>query len=300
MSVSQSTVVHLLTSFWKREMARTKLSLLNIRDSNYPITIFNDGVKDELSPYNNSCTLTTSISIFGEEIGFISTYHSINTDIEEDDESSFYILPPLVAPALYRGYLEKKSRHLAQTDGLTGVANRRSFHEQLNKEIMRAIRNNTTISFLMMDIDFFKKINDTYGHMIGDDVLKKLVKTTEKIIRVYDFFARFGGEEFTIVLPDTDIKGANALAERIREAIEKASVSINNEERINFTVSIGVSSYCGVETNLSAGCDTPIKQISETLIKNSDTAMYSAKQNGRNRIYYFDEDAGIPVHYQGG
>jgi len=295
--ISQSTVIHLLTSFWKREMARTRLSLLNIRDNNYPITLFNEGGTKPLSPHNNSCTLTTSISIFGEEIGFISAYHHVNTDIDEDNESSFYILPPLVAPALYRGYLERKSRHLAQTDGLTGVANRRSFHEQLNKEITRAVRSKGNLSFLMMDIDFFKKINDTYGHMVGDDVLRKLVEVTSSTIRNYDFLSRFGGEEFAIILPDSNIEGATSLAERIRNAIEKTCVVVA-DSNIKFTVSIGVSALSGETIEYTPGSNNILKQAAEKLIKNSDDAMYAAKQNGRNRIYYFDEKTNAPAFYQ--
>jgi diguanylate cyclase (GGDEF)-like protein len=290
-ALKQETVTHLLTSFWKREMARAKLTLLNIGNKAYPVTIFNEDTKKDLSPYNNTCTLVTSISIFGEEIGFISCYHDINTELDENDEGSFYILPPLIAPAIYRGYLERKSQYFAQTDGLTGVANRRAFHDILNKEFMRAVRHKSDLSFLMMDIDFFKKINDTYGHIVGDDVLKKLTETTSSIIRNYDFLARFGGEEFAVILPNTDTKDALKLAERIRDAIERTSVTAEGN-KVNFTVSIGVATFYSEDAeNLSGGVNQKLLvNATETLIRNSDEAMYTAKKNNRNCIYHFDAE----------
>ncbi|MDR0304708.1 MAG: diguanylate cyclase [Chitinispirillales bacterium] len=287
-ALKREDVVNLLTSFWRREMINSGLSLLHIRDGTYPLVIFNGNSNDTFSPHKISCTLTSSISIFGEEIGFISVYNNIDAEIDENEETSFYIITPLIAPALYRGYLEKKTRYLAQTDGLTGVTNRRVFNEIMIKEITAAIQNKMPLSLLMIDIDFFKKINDTYGHLVGDDVLKKMAEIISKIIRKRDNLARFGGEEFTIIYTDSDIGGAVDFSEKIRKAIENYSIKVEDSV-VKFTVSIGVSCFYGDVNDITTTNLHAVSKVSETLIKNSDVAMYAAKQNGRNCVYYFDE-----------
>jgi len=287
-TITRDTVVGLLANFWKREMLRSKLSISQVRDHAYPITLFNEGSDDPLPLHNNSCTLVNSILIFGEDIGFISVYHDVGFDIEEPVETSFYILTPLIAPALYRGYLEKKTKHLAQTDGLTGILNRRTFYELLSEEIVRAIKNKMDLSFFMIDIDFFKKINDTYGHLIGDDVLKKLTETVAATIRSRDTFARFGGEEFTVALSSCSIGEAVKLAKKIRVAVEKSAIEVG-EKTLKFTISIGVSTFNAKDETIADKPDI-VSEICETLVKNSDFAMYAAKQNSRNCVYYFDDE----------
>jgi diguanylate cyclase (GGDEF)-like protein len=287
-TITRDTVIGLLANFWKREMLRSKLSILQVRDHGYPITLFNEGSGEMLPLHNNSCTLVNSISIFGDDIGFISVYNDVGFDIDESVETSFYILTPLIAPALYRGYLEKKTKHLAQTDGLTGILNRRTFYELLSEEIVRIIKNKIDLSFFMIDIDFFKKINDTYGHLVGDDVLKKLTETIAATIRSRDILARFGGEEFTVALPNCSIDEAVKLAEKIRVAVEKSVIEVG-EKTLKFTISIGVSTFNAKDETIADKSDI-VAEICETLVKNSDFAMYAAKQNSRNCVYYFDEE----------
>jgi len=123
----------------------------------------------------------------------------------------------------------------------------------------------------MLDIDYFKDINDTHGHLAGDQILIELVRSTKRIMRANDIIARFGGEEFVILLPDTETKGALAFAEKIQAEISTLSISAKNGERIPFTISIGISEYKK---------DNDI----DAMLQQADVAMYKAKTAGRNRI----------------
>lgn len=169
--------------------------------------------------------------------------------------------------------LEKKNQlleNLAITDGLTGVYNYRFFHQKLKEEFERAKRYETPLACIMMDIDFFKNINDKYGHMVGDLVLKELAVIITENIRKNDVFARYGGEEFVLLLPHTSENGAFNEAERIRKAVENHQ--FGELEKGEVKISLGVCNYPSeVITN------------AEDLLRCADTALYNAKNNGRNR-----------------
>jgi diguanylate cyclase (GGDEF)-like protein len=159
--------------------------------------------------------------------------------------------------------------YMAITDALTGLYNRRRFHDVLNSEYERAKRYSTPFSLVMIDIDYFKKINDTYGHSVGDAVLKEVSIILSSSIREIDTAARYGGEEFMLILPNTDKGNAQNLAERIRKTVEQHVFrGVNNV----ITVSIGI---CGMP---DAKVDNEDK-----LIRCADFALYRAKQLGRNR-----------------
>lgn len=160
---------------------------------------------------------------------------------------------------------------MAHTDPLTGANNRRYFMELLNMELNRSSRNNHVFCVLMLDIDHFKFVNDTYGHAAGDEALRSLHQVLLKSeLRSIDFFGRLGGEEFAIVLPDTDINGAAIVAEKVRINIEKTAVHF--QDRVFYiTASIGISEY-------TSGDDE------DTLLQRADHAMYHAKESGRNRV----------------
>ena len=170
-----------------------------------------------------------------------------------------------------RKEIEKQLSDLALNDRLTGLYNRGSFDETLSYELERAQRYNRSLSLLMLDLDYFKKINDTYGHQAGDDVLKKIANIIKRSIRGSDYPARFGGEEFIIILPETESSKAVELAERIRKTLENEPIEISENETIHVTTSIGVvTSRQGVTT--------------KTLLYLVDKALYKAKRRGRNQV----------------
>lgn len=159
----------------------------------------------------------------------------------------------------------------ASTDFLTKAYNRRFFIDQAEREIARSLRSENHMTLLMIDIDHFKKINDTYGHIIGDEVLVMLVDTIKEIIRLNDLLARFGGEEFILLLPDTRLKDAMILAERIKKLIEKNHIKTTDQGTFNITLSIGIAEY---EQNIKL----------DDWIHNADEALYTAKNSGRNQV----------------
>lgn len=170
--------------------------------------------------------------------------------------------------------LKMKLEKLAHHDALTGLCNRLNFDERLQNEMNRAFRYKRTVSLLMLDIDLFKKVNDTYGHQAGDAVLKSIADIISNSIRQSDYAARYGGEEFSVILPETEQTEAIELAERIRVAVEHKEFEISQSEAIYLTISIGVGSS-------SQRIASP-----ELLIQVADGALYNAKKNGRNQVRY--------------
>ncbi|WP_027179701.1 sensor domain-containing diguanylate cyclase [Maridesulfovibrio bastinii] len=166
---------------------------------------------------------------------------------------------------------EEKLIRLATTDSLTGLVNRRVFMEKSQAELERAKRYNHPLSMMMLDIDHFKRVNDTYGHDAGDDVLQGLANVVLGVLRQVDCFARIGGEEFAVLLPDTDQDGAVNVAERVREAVEKTSI-VSRSGELFITISIGVSTLSGNIDDL------------ERMLKTADVALYASKRNGRNMV----------------
>ena len=173
--------------------------------------------------------------------------------------------------------LQEKLLILSTTDPLTGCYNRGYLNEHLAGEIKRARRGKHALSMILCDIDFFKKVNDTYGHQNGDHVLKELIVCIKKLFRdKVDWVARYGGEEFIIVLPETGSNGACDFAERVRVAVSRMKIKVTENREISITVSFGVVSFAP---------DTPEENISsETMIKEADRYLYQAKEEGRNRV----------------
>jgi len=169
---------------------------------------------------------------------------------------------------------------MALTDPLTGLYNRRVFMEMAEKELAKAKRYGYNFSILMLDIDNFKRINDTYGHDVGDLVLKKIAEILRRNVRGADVVARFGGEEFIVMLSNANLNGAVKKAEQLRRLIEQTPVELPSGEKLRVTVSIGVSTYRGQESL-------------EELIKEADIALYEAKRNGKNRVEVFRESLAL-------
>ena len=186
---------------------------------------------------------------------------------------------------LQKDRAEQAATKLAVTDPLTGTFNRRTFLDLAEKEIARARRSQAPLSLVMFDLDHFKKVNDRYGHVAGDYVLKRFVEVTQLCLRQEDLLVRYGGEEFCLLLPDTDVGDAVALAERIRAATEYSMFIFDegqSEQRIHVTVSGGVAKL---------GADARI----DTLVARADEALYAAKNAGRNQIAVAPDDAITPV-----
>jgi len=160
---------------------------------------------------------------------------------------------------------------LTTIDGLTQVFNRRYFEETLDREISRCIRYSREMSLVMIDIDHFKQINDTYGHLAGDHVLKHIASAIKTKIRREDVFARYGGEEFGLLLPEVDTKGALLMAEKARKLVEKHKFEFDKQE-ISVTISLGVAT-------LKSG-----QRDSADLVRAADVKLYEAKTSGRNRV----------------
>jgi two-component system chemotaxis family response regulator WspR len=171
-------------------------------------------------------------------------------------------------------------RRLTHSDGLTGLSNRRYLDEFLSAEWKRALREHTEVSLLMIDVDYFKPYNDTYGHVAGDNVLRSVATTIRREIRQpRDLVARFGGEEFAVVLPGSGSAGARLLAEKMRRDVAALALPhVGSAVSEHLTISIGVATL------------TPTPDLAETaLIEEADAALYRAKRDGRNRVAFSTE-----------
>lgn len=178
---------------------------------------------------------------------------------------------------IIRDMTELKALHAelenqAHVDGLTGLANRRRFMELAELEHARAVRYGNSLSVLMMDIDHFKAVNDTYGHKSGDLVLQKLAKVCHQAVREFDIIGRLGGEEFAILLPETGGDKALEVAQRLRQAIAVSRVPLGPARRVSITASIGVATLTDRSKKL------------DSLLNDADKALYEAKRAGRNKV----------------
>jgi diguanylate cyclase (GGDEF)-like protein len=153
---------------------------------------------------------------------------------------------------------------IASTDSLTKIANRRSLKDTLKDEFSRAARSRREFSIILFDIDHFKHINDTYGHPMGDRFLIEIAKTTNALLRDIDMLGRYGGEEFLVILPETNLSGALDVSKRIKQAISEINI-----DGITCTASLGVAANCGVDSVA-------------TMMDHADDALYAAKDAGRN------------------
>jgi diguanylate cyclase (GGDEF)-like protein len=168
----------------------------------------------------------------------------------------------------------EENRRLSIIDPLTGAHNRRYLMEQLPREIERASRYGRTLAVIMCDVDHFKKINDSYGHQVGDEVLKWFVTRLQKGVRACDWVARYGGEEFLVVLPETNVANAATAAEHLRELIASVPCVVNGNE-YSVTASFGVAGWAG---------NAPLSASLDALIGRCDAGVYASKAAGRNAV----------------
>jgi diguanylate cyclase (GGDEF)-like protein/PAS domain S-box-containing protein len=209
----------------------------------------------------------------GNEMPVIKTAGKIEKDHQVYILESFVNIQDLKNTEKSLRESEQKYRELAITDGLTNLYNSRYFYEQVASEVKRADRYDHPLSLLLMDIDDFKQYNDTYGHLKGNEVLIKLGEVIRNSLRDTDSGYRYGGEEFTVILPETSQDHAHIVAERIRKEFEEVGFYPGKDSAVHKTVSIGVIQYKD-------------KEKLENLIKRADQAMYQAKNQGKNRTVF--------------
>ncbi|HOC93330.1 MAG TPA: diguanylate cyclase [bacterium] len=208
----------------------------------------------------------------GENFGMFMMARGHRGQFKQEERDIFSLIARQSAIVVDNVRMYEKIKRFAVADGLTGLHNHRYFQEQLEKEYSRSRRFNLSLSLIMMDIDHFKDLNDTYGHQQGDVVLKGMAGVLRRCVRDIDLVARYGGEEFVAILPETPKKNAVIVAERMREMIENMEFE-GRDEPLKMTASFGVSGY--PDDNIKTRLD---------LIARADEAMYQAKRGGRNRV----------------
>ncbi|MDT3700492.1 MAG: sensor domain-containing diguanylate cyclase [Thermincola sp.] len=209
-----------------------------------------------------------------ELLGVIAFDADIVREFSEKEQSIFQNISNQVALAIYNAQLFNKLEHLSTTDGLTGLYNHRYFHELLDQEVEKSKRYGDKLCFLMLDVDYFKKYNDTFGHIYGDMLLKQLAKIIKYNVRKVDIVARYGGEEFAVILPKCTLKDGIAIGKRIINSVE--------EHRFNFG-SLGISEEGKI--TISAGLAVYQNQSDKMdFIQQADQALYKAKLAGRNKL----------------
>jgi len=212
--------------------------------------------------------------VAGEKvIGLLGLGNRERRDFTSDEVKILYLLANRAAMAIENAQLYASTQQLANADPLMGLFNHRYFQEHLQEEIIRAARFKHPLSLIMIDLDHFKKFNDTHGHPSGDQVLRQLANLIKSHIRKVDIPARYGGEELAIILPETDKAGAAVLAEKLRRAVEN-NLFFDDKQKVlsHLTISLGVASY------------PEDAQTREELVEKADQALYRAKSLGRNRV----------------
>ena len=193
---------------------------------------------------------------------------------EQEMEHLENLMGQLIYP-LRNAVWYQRALQAAKIDALTGAHNRAALNETLEREVELAHRHHSALSIIMLDLDHFKQINDNYGHITGDDVLRECVKCCEQALRSTDLLFRFGGEEFAVILPGVNANGASLAAERIRKIIEK-HVFNSRQGSVPVTISVGTATVT-------------LQDTAETIIERADKGLYLAKNAGRNRVACAEE-----------
>ena len=282
----QPESVFVYTCASRRRTLRERISFdtMSLKDSNSSAGFFTFGEYfSDRNNYPSSIQQTMTILMLSESKSVPSkeSRHQPDIDLYSSELNSRElqlqkVLSHLVASTTEE--LEQKNTELAdmaRIDAMTGLANRRHFDESLSQELKRHSRTGTPLSLILLDVDYFKRFNDTYGHVAGDDCLRGIAQVLKKEVhRPADLSFRYGGEEFGCILPDTDNEGALRLGERIRTALEQREIPHKSSDVSAFvSISLGVlTTSCTRET------------AADELIKSCDSLLYTAKENGRNRI----------------
>lgn len=244
-----------------RDLLKSEIKMLQIVNTQWDQNPYKEYLPDGAKTY-----MAIPMIIDNKLIGILAI-----EDLPTSDFEKFTILAAQFALEMRRIVLYEKVEELAITDGLTKAFAKRHMMERLVEEFERSARHGFNLSFIMIDIDYFKNYNDTYGHLVGDVVLKHIVALVKDNTREVDLVGRFGGEEFCVILPETNKDEAQVVSERIREVVEKYGFKAY-DEMTSVTVSIGVATF-------PDDCNS-----SDDLIENSDKALYQAKSAGRNKV----------------
>ena len=298
MGVSNSTIVlydekrdsfnlHITNIFTEKDMKVLEETInckvfYDVIGSNCPIMV--NGVNSKIYTFTKGREVNSLICVplafRGKKFGIIFAEHNLKYSniFSEENLKFFEIIGQQVSMAMDNAALYEEKERMANTDGLTEIYNRLYFNNRIKIEIEQSKNENYELSLAIMDIDFFKKFNDTYGHLFGDVVLKRIATLVKTNISSTDILARFGGEEFIMLFPKTAIQEAYAKLENIRKLIENTKIKYGK-------ISASVTASFGLHSNHD-------KKISDSLlIKYADDALYEAKQSGRNCIKMIKHNA---------
>ena len=224
--------------------------------------------------------LTLPLALEEEVLGLISINSDQPNAFDAQDLQFFSVIGYQMTATIEHLQRLSSVKNLASYDTLTGLYNRRYFEERFGTEVQQAFVDKTSLSLILIDIDHFKKVNDTFGHPEGDKILRSVASLLKNSVRKKDTVARYGGEEFILILPEVNLEAASMIAERIRRLVESTSFDVGSAH-INVTISLGISSFPSHRA-----------KSKEELVKMADLALYHAKGEGRNRVSLYDPAQG--------
>jgi diguanylate cyclase (GGDEF)-like protein len=257
-----------ILNFWAAKYSRPMLLPAGI---NLQADAFLEAIGSEVA-------LVVPLLVSNQVMGSMQLFAARRSSFTREDAQLLWVLALVAENQLTREYANEGLLRFAFTDYLTGLKTRGFFEQQLDLEIKRVERKRAKLALLMVDIDHFKQLNDSYGHHVGDQVLRDVAAILIKDMREIDTVARYGGEEFVIILPETSLGGAMFVAQRVRKGVEQAKFfagSVNAVEHL--TISIGISLF-----------DTDA-QYKRELIETADAALYAAKASGRNQVVLYSD-----------
>ena len=226
--------------------------------------------------YKTSCCIIAPLICHGRVVGVLNLSDKDNQKpFSEEDIAIVELFRQLIGASIGNINLFEKSQRQAKTDGLTGMLNHRTFYETLEAELRRAQRYGGKLSIIMADIDNLKPINDNYGHRAGDMAIKQISRWLSACIRQIDIAARYGGDEFSVILPNTSLTDAAIVAERMVNMVKETAM-MWEQTKVPLSISVGVAQFDG------ENCAGDVAKI-------TDQALYAAKQAGKGRVYVFDQ-----------